>query len=171
MHRAWLACGVALLLVGCGGARLGELEDYAARVKSRPPSPLKPLPEIKQIDTFIYKPANRRDPFVMDVQSATAVTTGPTDGLAPDPLRRKEELEQFPLDSLDMVGTLERDQTRWGLIRTPDGILHRVRVGNYMGKNNGQIVNINPERIQLTEIINDGPGRWRENQAEIALKQ
>lgn len=169
--RACLVVGLTAALAGCGSSRLDELDAYVAKVKAQPPAPLTPLPEIKQVDTFVYKPDNRRDPFVMDVQSAQAVIAGPAGGLAPDPLRRKEELEQYPLDSLDMVGTLERDQTRWALIRTPDGILHRVRVGNYMGKNNGQVTSINPERVQLIEIVPDGGGRWREKQAEIALKQ
>jgi type IV pilus assembly protein PilP len=171
MVRAFVIVGVGLALVGCGGARLDELSAYVDKVKAQPPEPLTPLPEIKQVDTFVYKPGSRRDPFVMDIQSAQAVIAGPASGLAPDPLRRKEELEQYPLDSLDMVGTMERDQTRWGIIRTPDGILHRVRVGNYMGSNNGQVTSINPERIQLIEIVPDGGGRWREEQAEIALKQ
>jgi type IV pilus assembly protein PilP len=171
MIRISMMVGVMLALAGCGAANIGELEDYVDKVKAQPPEPLAPLPEIKQVDTFVYKASNRRDPFVMDRQSAQAIIAGPASGLAPDPLRRKEELEQYSLDSLDMVGTLERDQTRWALIRTPDGILHRIRVGNYMGKNNGQVTSINPERVQLIEIVPDGGGRWREKQAEVALKQ
>ncbi len=171
MVRMIFLVGLTLALAGCGSARLDEVEDYVDKVKAQPPEPLTPLPEIKQVDTFVYKPNTRRDPFVMDRQSAQAIIAGPASGLAPDPLRRKEKLEEYPLDSLDMVGTLERDQTRWALIRTPDGILHRVRVGNYMGENNGQVTSISPERVQLIEIVPDGAGRWREKQAEAALKQ
>jgi type IV pilus assembly protein PilP len=171
MIRACLVIGLTIALAGCGGARLDELQDYVERVSARPPEPLPPIPELKQTDTFLYQPGGRRDPFVMDIQSAEAAIALADTGLAPDPLRRKEELEQYPLDSLDMVGTLERAQTRWALIRAPDGILHRVRVGSYMGKNNGQVTSINPERVQLVEIVPDGGGRWREKEAEIALKQ
>jgi type IV pilus assembly protein PilP len=92
-------------------------------------------------------------------------------GIAPDRLRRREELENYSLDSLKMVGTLEQNETRWALVVAPDGILHRVRVGNYLGKNNGQITLISPEIIQLTEIIGDGPGSWRERESSIALRQ
>jgi type IV pilus assembly protein PilP len=169
---AWLlALLIALLLCGCGGANMDELQSYVAKVKQRPPGPLEPLPEIPQIDTYVYEPGNRRDPFAMDDRTARAAMPRPTDGIAPDPLRRKEELEQFSLDSLRMVGTLEQHETRWGLVVTPDGILHRVRVGNYLGQNNGQITRISPEGIQLTEIVGDGPGSWRERESSIALKQ
>jgi len=159
------------LLAGCGGARLDDLNAYIEDVKERPPGPLEPLPEIPQVDTFVYDPGNRRDPFAMDDRTAQAAMPRDSGGIAPDPLRRKEELEQFSLDSLRMVGTLEQSGTRWGLIVTPDGILHRVRVGNYLGRNNGQITRISPEGIQLTEIISDGPGSWRERESSIALKR
>jgi type IV pilus assembly protein PilP len=127
------------------------------------------LPEIPQVDTFVYEPGERRDPFVMDDRTAQAAAPRPTGGVTPDPLRRKEELERFSLDSLRMVGTLEQSDTRWGLVLAPDGILHRVQVGNYLGRNNGQITRIAPERIQLTEIVSDGPGVWRERESSIAL--
>ena len=150
---------------------MDDLQSYVEKVKQRPPGPLEPLPEIPQIDTYVYEPGNRRDPFAMDDRTARAAMPGPGDGIAPDPLRSKEELEQFSLDSLRMVGTLEQHETRWGLVMTPDGILHRVRVGNYLGQNNGQITRISPEGIQLTEIVGDGPGSWRERESSIALKQ
>jgi type IV pilus assembly protein PilP len=161
----------ALLTSGCGGSGMDELNDYVEKVKQRSPGPLEPLPEIPQVDTYVYDPGNRRDPFAMDDRTAQAAMPRQSDGIAPDPLRRKEELEQFSLDSLRMVGTLEQNETRWGLVVTPDGILHRVRVGNYLGQQNGQITRISPEGIQLTEIVTDGPGVWRERESSIALKQ
>lgn len=162
---------LSVLFAGCGGADKSDLEDYVQKVKARDPGPIEPLPDIKQINTFVYEPADRRDPFVVDVRGADQPTAAPGNSLAPDPLRRKEELEGFALDALRMVGTLEQNQTRWGLIRGPNGILHRVRVGNYLGMNNGQIINISDEAIQLTEIVSEGPGEWRERQATVQLSQ
>lgn len=162
---------LAAAMIGCAGSDMDELDAYIAKVKQRPPEPLEPLPEIPQVDTFVYDPGTRRDPFVMDDRTAQAAMPRQTDGIAPDLLRRKEELEQFSLDSLRMVGTLEQNATRWGLVLAPDGILHRVRVGNYLGQNNGQITRIGPEGIDLTEIINDGPGAWRERESSIALRE
>jgi type IV pilus assembly protein PilP len=70
-----------------------------------------------------------------------------------------------------MVGTLEQDGTRWGLIRSKEGVVHRVTVGNYMGQNHGQIVSIDLDAIQLNEIVSDAPGQWRERAATVALSK
>ena len=162
---------VAATLVACGGGGTQDLEDYVAKVRQRPPGPIAPLPEIKPIPTFLYDPGDRRDPFALDALVESAVQTTVPGGIAPDPLRRKEELEQYPLDSLAMVGTLAQGGTQWALITNREGVLYRVRVGNYLGQNNGQITRIDEVEVQLTEIVNDGGGEWRERQASIALKQ
>lgn len=163
--------GTVAGLPGCGNPRLGELEDYVRQVQARTPEPIEPLPDIPQIGTFVYEPDDRRDPFVADTDTNTVIDVVQGDSLAPDPLRRKEELEGYALDALRMVGTLEQNGTRWGLIRTQDGTLHRVRVGNYMGQNNGQITSVKDDAIQLTEVISEAPGEWRERQATVALAQ
>jgi type IV pilus assembly protein PilP len=165
----WLI--LALALSGCAGGSLSDLEEYVQKVKARVPGPIEPLPEIKQVDTFVFEPGDRRDPFVADTEGSETAAAAPGNNLAPDPLRRKEELESFALDALRMVGTLEQNQTKWGLIRTKDGTLHRVRVGNYMGMNNGQITSIGDDAIQLTEVVSEGPGDWRERQATVTLSE
>lgn len=160
-----------VLIGGCGGDGMSELEAYAQSVKARPPGPIVPLPEIKPIETFVYVPGERRDPFTPDAEAMPPEPVIEDNGLAPNPNRRKEELENVPLDSLRMVGTLDQDAIRWGLIRTKEGIIHRVKVGNYLGMNNGQITNIGEDAIQLTEIVSDAPGQWRERPATVSLTQ
>jgi type IV pilus assembly protein PilP len=170
--RGCAAALAVLTLTACGGGDLSDLEEYAERVKDREPAPIEPLPEIKQVDAFVFEPGDRRDPFFMDRESAAALPEVlAATGIAPDPLRRKEELEQFALDSLRMLGSLQQDDVIWGLVTSPDGVLHRVRVGNYVGMNNGQVTRISEQKIELTEIIPDGPNSWRERQAAIALSQ
>ncbi len=158
-------------LTGCSNSKLGELEDYVRQVQARTPEPIEPLPDIPQISTYVFEPGDRRDPFVADTKTSAVVDVSQGDSLAPDPLRRKEELEGYSLDALRMVGTLEQNETKWGLIRTQDGTLHRVRVGNYLGLNNGQITSIRDDAIQLTEVISEAPGEWRERQASVSLTQ
>lgn len=167
---AWgvLAIGT-FLLAGCGGDNLGDLKEYVARVKEEPPAPIQPLPDIKQIETFVYRAGNRRDPFVMLNQPTESATAKQTNGIAPDTTRRKEELEQYPLDSLHMVGSLEQHNVMWALLLTQDGELFRVHAGNYVGQNYGQITRVTDSGIELTEIVPDGSGGWQERQAAIAL--
>ncbi len=163
-----LVCGSALLLASCGDSRLHDLEEFVAEVEAREPGRIKPLPEVQPIETFAYISIDRRDPFRV-MQSEQEQGSVVDSGLAPDETRRKEELEAFPLDSIRMVGTLEQQGTVWGLVRTQEGVIFRVKVGNYMGQNHGQITRISEEGIELTEIIADQKRGYRERQASLAL--
>lgn len=169
MSIKWMAiCSAALLLVACGDSHLQEVEEFVAEVKARESARIKPLPEIQPIETFAYVSTDRRDPFV-PMESEQEQGSVIASGLTPDETRRKEELEAFPLDSLRMVGTLELQGSMWGLVRTQEGIIFRVKVGNYMGQNHGQITRISEEGIELTEIIADQKRGFRERQASLAL--
>jgi type IV pilus assembly protein PilP len=90
-------------------------------------------------------------------------------GTRPDPDRSREFLEQFPLDTLRMVGTLALGDTSYGLIQTSDGLIHRVLPGNYLGQNDGRIVTVDESEIQLVEIISDGIGGYLEREAAVGL--
>ncbi|MEW8069371.1 MAG: pilus assembly protein PilP [Candidatus Thiodiazotropha endolucinida] len=158
-------------LSGCANPNLDELSGFVAEQKSKPPGRIEPLPEIRQIETFIYSDTGRRNPF-MDVygeQTETASVAG--SGIRPDFNRRKEELESYPLDSIRMVGTLEQIGATWGLVKTKEGTVHKVKSGNYMGQNHGRILLISEDRIELTEIVQDGSGGYIERQASLALAE
>lgn len=165
-----LALLMPTLLVGCAGSGMDDLERYAAEVKARPPGRIEPLPEIKQVETFIYIPGDRRNPFKPEEEEP--IGPGPIsdpNGPAPDPFRRKEELEAFPLDTIRMVGTMEQGGDNWGLVMN-SGIIYRVKVGNYMGQNHGQIMRIDEDRIELTEIVSDGRDGYKERRAQMGLE-
>lgn len=167
-----LVC-VTLWLVACGNPDLTDLEDYASQIRMRRPPPLAPLPEYALIEGFPYESGQRRDPFVMDKETA-AITpaNSESDSLAPDPHRPRENLERFALDSLLMQGILQQDGSIWGLVLArEDKTLHRVAVGNYVGQNQGRIIRITEQRIDLIELIKDGAGRWMEREASLALAQ
>lgn len=153
----------ALAISGCGRS-MSDLEAYIAEVKARPGGMIEPLPEIKTYETFAYEPGGARSPFVADMPAA-----GGGDGLRPDADRRREHLENFPLDTLRMVGTLHLGGKRYGLVQTSDKLVHRVVVGNYLGQNDGRIISITDSEIQLLEIIPDGLGRYTERAASIGL--
>lgn len=173
-YRCTLGGFVLVSLWGCSPDDYSDLTTYIAEVKARPKGTIPPLPEIKVIEPFIFKPEGLRDPFNAIKPEQTAENPGPggAGGIRPDLTRQKEELEQFSLDTLRMVGTLEMKKDLWGLVRTNDGTIHRVRVGNYMGKNFGKIIRITEDRIELMEIVPDQqPGTWREQQASLALTE
>jgi len=92
-------------------------------------------------------------------------------GIRPNVTRRKEELEAYSLDTLRMVGTVLIENSKWALIKANDGTIHRVKKGNYMGRNYGEIIQILENRIELMEIVPDKPGSWREQQASLALTE
>ena len=155
-------------LAGCGGD-MDELDKYINEIKSRPGGRIEPLPEITPHDVFTYVAdrENFRSPFVPD--SVQAATGAPGDQFRPDRDRSREFLEQFPLDTLRMVGTMAVGETNYGLVQTSDGLIHRVVPGNYMGQNDGRIVSVDESDIQLVEIISDGIGGYLKRQAAVGL--
>ena len=162
--RYVIAAGLMLVLAGCGG----DMDDLLAKideVKARPGGRIEPLPQIKPYETFTYEAESLRSPFVPDTQQVAGQPTGPR----PDTTRNKEFLEQFPLDTLAMVGTLEREGKTYGLVQTQDGLVHRVLPGNYVGQNDGRIVTISSAEIEVEELVPDGIGGFFKRSAAISL--
>lgn len=174
VHRILRLAGVAagaLLLSACAGD-MSDLQAYVEEVKARPGRPIEPIPEIRPFEGFAY-PGHDTNPFDPGLVANASVTeAGASDGgVTIDPDRPREYLESFPLDSLRMVGTLERQGRLWGLIRTPDGTIQRVTQGNYMGQNHGKIIQLDETGITLREIIPDGFGGYKERETSVALSE
>lgn len=156
---------LSMTLVACGGD-MSDLERYIAEVKQRPGGRIEPLPQIKPYETFRYRADAQRSPFMPDTNQANqSKPSGPT----PIMNRNKEYLEQFPLDTLSMVGTLEREGAVFGLVQTQDGMVHRVIPGNYIGQNDGRIVVVSEGGIAVEELIPDGIGGFFKRSAEIGI--
>ena len=154
---------IGLALTACTGGN-SDLEKWVAEVRARPAPPLDPLPIMQQFETFEYAAQNLRDPF------SDEFVGGDGSGLRPDPGRRKQTLEQFPLDSLDMVGTLGRGAGQIALVMAPDKVTYRVRPGVYLGQSDGRATAVYEDRIELVELVPDGAGGWLERPATIALE-
>jgi len=166
VHRALaLALPVAFLaLQGCTPS--DSPQQWVAREKAKKGAPLAPLPVVKTFEAFTYKDQDLRDPFG---PSAEEQEQANQQGPHPDQNRPREPLESFPLDGLKMSGTLGIGKTMEGLVRDPDGVVHRVHVGNYLGQNYGHVKDIEEDHIDLVELVPNGAGGWMERQATIAL--
>ncbi len=171
--RAAFACLAALLLAGCADG-MSDLRQFVKEVKQRPGDGIEPLPEFEPYEGFTYDAADLRNPFRPRSAFAAAdedESQGSDSGPKPDFDRPKEPLEQYPLDSLKMVGTISRDGQRRGLVREPNGIIHRVVPGNYLGQNYGRITAVKPGSIQIVELVRDGQKGWMEREASLALSE
>ena len=171
-RAAWVIVALATLLAGCG-RDMSDLEDYAREVKSRTSRNIEPIPQIKTFEPFTYAANDRRDPFLplLASREQAVAAAGAAGAIRPDTDRPREPLEEFPLDSLRMVGTITMQQRAFALIRAPDAVVHRVSVGDHMGQNYGKITGISETEVVLMEIIPDGFGGFVQRPATVALVQ
>jgi len=169
--RVLATIGLGLALTACGRDIRSEpgdapnLENWVAEIKAQPAPALDPLPVMQQFETFEYAAQSLRDPF-SNAFSDQSNASGPR----PDSARRKQTLEQFPLDSFDMVGTLGRGGGLVALVMAPDKVTYRVRPGAYMGQSDGRVTAVYEDRIELVELVPDGAGGWLERPATVALE-
>jgi type IV pilus assembly protein PilP len=160
---------IAVMLSACTES-MDDLNKYIASVKARPADPIEPIPPVKTYTPYEYDGTSGRDPF------RTSITEGSDDvrsttgtGPRPDFERSKQYLERYELDTLSMVGTFSKEESYWALLRDPEGVIHRVPVGDYIGRNHGRVVDIEDTQVGLSELISDGAGGWLVREASIAL--
>lgn len=173
MKRAAFAICIAcslLALGGCSGEQHSDLRQFVKDSDNLPRGRIPPLPEVKPYEAFTYNAFDLLDPFVprkIEPPKGTAVAGGIK---PPDPNRRKEPLEAYPLENLTMVGTLEQKHQFSALIKTPDKNLFRVSPGNFMGQNFGRITAITETEIKLKELVQDSGGAWKEEERTMLLQ-
>lgn len=172
-HRAGLPRAAALVTLALALSACSydsaDLRDYVAEVRSRPGGVLEPIPDAP-LPPAIPEISQATDPFKSFLARELENTPEPIDPQEP-PWRPRtpEELERHALDSLRMVGTLHQQDEQWGLVRDPEGVVHRVRAGNFMGRHHGKILEISENRIRLLEKVSDGRGQWQDREAGITL--
>lgn len=178
----WILFGcLALVLAGCSSQNeFEDLKEWVKEVQQRPQGRIRPPPEFKPHATFSYSAAGLRSPFqppVVVEESTIEVSTDVT--ISPDFNRVKEYLESFSFDALSLVGTINRndgDTTLWGLVDDGSGGVHRVKEGDYLGKNHGRIINVSSVKIEVIEIVpsgqltDTGDKLWIERPRTLVLK-
>jgi len=161
-----------VLLAACGGEEHSdlrqELNDMSKDLRGR----VDPLPQVRPYEPVPYQAENEVDPFRPDrIEVAVAAgASAAASGKQPDLDRPKEPLEAFPLESIQMVGSLTQGQDTFGLVKAGPN-LYRVRKGNYMGQNFGVITGIDEAQISLKELIQEGSGEWIERASSLQLQE
>ena len=170
--------GCALLLSACSD-ETNDLRAWVDTVKAKPPGRIRPMPEVKEYKPHDYQSAHLKSPF-SDLEpelesQLQALHDGCDETIRPDASRRKEDLERYSLDSMEMVGMVNNDKKHWGLVRmtagpAKDNVFH-VKIGNYLGINHGKIVGINEQQIEVSTLVPDNKGCWEQRTVFMALVQ
>jgi type IV pilus assembly protein PilP len=162
----------ALLLSACGGEEQSELRQELNAMTKDLRGRVDPLPQVKSFEPVPYKGETMVDPFVPGRIVVTQVATGGGGGgggVQPDLNRPKEPLEAFPMETIQMVGTLSQNQDTFALVRA-GASLFRVKKGNYMGTNFGVITGIDESQISVKEVVQDSGGDWVERSTSLQMQ-
>ena len=161
---------VVLFLAACGADQHQDLKAQLKAMTKDLRGHIPPLPVVKPYEPVPYQAFDLPDPFgPAKIQLAVGPTAKAKGGTnAPDTRRPREPLEDYPLESLKMVGTLSQKGVNYALVRA-DSNLYRVKVGNYMGQNFGIITGITDNQINLKELVQDASGDWTERKVSLEL--
>lgn len=171
MKRAGALAAAALLLAGCGDSDVKEVRDWMDQVKRDTRPAVKPLAEPKDFIPFAYGDRDAVDPFNPNKllnQLAKAAETSP-DPNKPDLKRARELLENFPLDTMRMVGTMQKGGTNYALLQV-DRAVYQVRAGQRIGQNFGIVTRVGDDAINIREVVQDAAGEWVERIAKLELQ-
>ncbi len=165
-------------LISCGG-QTDDLKAWVDTIKAKPPGRIEPMPDVKVYQPHDYASAAERSPFAGMQPELEAqlklLHEGCDESVQPNPDRRREDLERFSLDSMEMVGTLNRPGKEWGLLRMTagpnNGQVVKVVVGEYLGIHHGQINNISDRQIEISTLVPDNKGCWEKRTVYLTLAE
>jgi len=161
----------ALLLAACEGEQYSDLKaelnektkDFRGRVE--------PLPQVKPYEPVPYTAEGQIDPFRTERIEVAAAGRGSGASFALIEEQKKrppEPLEAFPLESIQMLGTITQNKETFALVKAGPN-LYRVKKGNYLGQNFGVITAIDEAQISLKELVQDSTGDWVERISSLQL--
>src|SRR5690606_25850369 len=158
-------------LAGCGSSGdFADLRNYMDEVRAKPKGAIEPLPTFQPYESFTYRAASLRSPFQPPVKIDVVARQKGSQEIKPDESRVKQFLEGFNIETFEMVGTLRNDRELFALVNGAGGV-HRVKVGDYLGRNHGKVLVIDESKIDVMEIVPDGEGGWLERPRSLSLKE
>jgi type IV pilus assembly protein PilP len=166
-----LIASVTAMLAGCTDSN-DELRQWMADTRKDMKPVTATLAEPKVFEPFLYRDQSEIDPF--DPSKVTnafkALSAKSSSGFAPDLSRRREPLEAYTVDTITMVGTLQKPNLRYALLRA-DGVVYQIKVGNYIGQNFGIVTRIDENEVALKEVVQDAAGEWVERTTTLQLQE
>lgn len=164
----WLVLPVILSLAACGTEEFDDLQKFVKDSGKDMRGNIDKPPEIKPYEPFNYKnPDNLPDPFRSFKAEKPKVSGGGNGPIKHDP----EDLESYALESLKMIGFVKIHDAPNAIVASPDGKVHHVKVGNYMGQNFGKITSITETEITLQEKVLDSAGAWTDRTSTLELQE
>ncbi|HLR87083.1 MAG TPA: pilus assembly protein PilP [Wenzhouxiangella sp.] len=176
LTRVFLLLLLAAILAGCQRGT-GDLQDWTREMRAREAEPIEPVPPLHTPEPVVYNAADARDPFRAAIRNdeddadAEEDSASTSDGPRPIPNRRKEYLEGFPLDTLEMVGTMTINDTLFALVQDNESVVHRVKEGDYMGQNHGLVKAVRSGQVEVRELVRDGRGGWQERSVRVTMPE
>ncbi len=171
MKLSWFPLMLIALLVGCDSNNdFADLQGFMADVKAKPKGAIEPLPKFQAYEAFTYNAAALRSPFQPPIKIDLVQREKGSKEIKPDETRVKQFLEGFNIETFEMVGTLKNETGSYALVKGAGGV-HRVRAGDYLGRNHGKIMTIDESKIDVMEIVPDGEGGWLERPRTLPLKE
>ncbi|MBG22956.1 MAG: hypothetical protein CMF22_05790 [Idiomarinaceae bacterium] len=171
MIKRWpLILGVATLLTACGQGNQQDLVAFTEQVQTSSVPSVPPLPEMPELERVSYTGTNFRNPFEPAPLNAPAPEQSTRGCPQPNLDRERGELESLGLDQFTLVGTMQTNSDgQVALLSTNQGRLYRVMLRDYVGLNLGQITQITPEFIMITEWVPAGDGCWQQRDTALRL--
>lgn len=167
---AAVLCTGTVALTGCS-ASFEDVQAQMEAIRQKPRGKVEPPPEFTPMPTFTYAAHQLRSPFAPPM-SAEQMLMNSGKKVEPDLNRPQEYLERFNLEALRFRGTLQRPNgPLFALVEDSNGGVQRVRVGNYMGKNQGKVMEIAPTQISIVEVVPDGRDGWVERPRSLTLSE
>ena len=167
-----VALVAATFLLGACSSDQDELRQWMEQQRREVKPSVTPLQPPKKFDPQPYNSAQAVDPF--STQKLTVAlkqeARQPNSLLSAELNRRKEPLEAYPMDSMSMVGSVNKQGQPFALLRV-DALLYQVKVGDYLGQNYGKILRIAETEVALREIVQDAAGEWIERPATLQLQE
>jgi type IV pilus assembly protein PilP len=162
----------ALLLAGCSDSDVKEVRDWMAEVKAGTRPGVKPLPEPKDFVPYAYNQKEVVDPFspnklLVELAKAAESSNNP---LKPDMNRPREVLENYPLDTMRMVGVMQKGGASYALLQI-DRQVYQVRAGQRVGQNYGLVTRVSDSAVDIRETVQDAAGEWVERMTKLELQE